>query len=117
LPDPDFIFQQHDTASPLRATLEDQNGDPVDIQAASVILRMAPIAGGTLALAGTAVVDQIGAGTATGGSMGVVHYNWPASGLSAGLYAGEWQTTYLSGTIQSFPNGDPMLILVTKDLG
>lgn len=115
--EPDFVLKRNDTASPLQAVLENSGGTPVDIQGATVLLKLAPIAGGTLIVAGTATVDQVGSGTATGGSMGAVHYNWTAADVAqAGLYAGEWEVTYLSGTVQTYPNGDFMLVSILADL-
>ena len=70
MPDPDFTIKKGDGASRLQATLENSGGTPVSVQSATVILRMAPIAGGTLTVAGTATIDQVGDGTGATGAMG-----------------------------------------------
>lgn len=118
MPSPDFTIKRNDTASSLRATLENSGGTAVNIQAATVLLKMQLIAGGgTLSYAGTATIDQVGDGSGTAGLKGQVHYDWPPTATAqAGLYAGEWEVTFSSGTVQTFPNGDPMLIAITKDL-
>lgn len=118
MPDPDFTLKKGDGASRLQATLENSGGTAITIENATVILRLAPIAGGTLSVAGTATIDQVGAGTAVGGSMGQVHYNWGATDTAtAGLYNGEWQVTFASGTVQTFPNTDPFLLAITEAIG
>ena len=115
--EPDFTLKRGDTASRLQATLQNSGGTPVTVEAATVLLKMAPIAGGTLTVAGTAVIDQVGSGTAVGGSMGCVHYNWAtADTATAGLYAGEWEVTFQSGAVQTFPNSDPFLVHIVSDL-
>jgi hypothetical protein len=117
MPDPDFVIKRNDTASRLQSTLANSGGTAVSIQNANILFKMAPISGGTLAAAGTATIDQVGDGSGTAGAMGQVHYDWTASATSqTGLYAGEWQVTFASGLVQTFPNGDPMLISITKDL-
>src|SRR6185503_17607857 len=102
-PSPDFSIKTGDTASSIYATLENSGGTPVDIQGASVIFRMAPISGGTLTVAGTAVNAQNGAGTVDG-STGDVVFNWAAAPGTAGLYLAEWEVTFAAGTIETFPN-------------
>ncbi len=115
--DPDFTIKRNDTASNIQATLENSGGTAVDIQSSTVLFKMAPLAGGTLAVAGTAVIDQVGAGTVVGGQMGVVHYVWQAGDLdTAGRYAAEWEVTFSSGAVQTFPNGDPIILDVNEDL-
>jgi len=112
MPDPDFTIKTGDTGSALQATLENSGGTPVSIQGATVLFKMIPIAGGTTVIAATATIDQISASTLTG----QVHYNWATSDVqTAGLYLGEWEVTYSSGTVQTFPNGDPFRIRINED--
>lgn len=97
--------------------MENTGGTAVSVEGATVLFKMAPISGGTLTLAGAATIDQIGAGTTVGGSMGMVHYAWLAADTAAaGLYAGEWEVTFSSGTVETFPTEDPMLIRINEDL-
>jgi len=114
MPEPDFTLKRHDTASVIQATLVNSGGTAVSVAGGSVLFKMAPISGGTLSAAGTATIEENGST-----SVGVVHYSWTvgdAAGITTGLYAGEWEVTFANGTIQSFPNSDPMLINVTSDL-
>lgn len=118
MPNPDFVIKRNDTASRIQSTLQNSGGTAVTIQGATILMKVCPIGGGgTLTLAGAGTIDQIGDGSGTAGLMGQVHYNWPATFTSqAGLYAGEWEVTFSSGTVQTFPNGDPILIAINKDL-
>ncbi len=116
MPEPDFSAKVGDTASAVYATLEDDTGTAVDIQAASVRFKMGPLSGGTLTVAANATNAQVGAGTVDG-STGNVVYNWATSDLSvADWYRAEWEVTYSNGSIQSFPNAGFMLVAVRDDL-
>ena len=112
--EPDFTLRRGDSASRLQAVLTDSAGVAVTIEGATVLLKMAPIAGGTLTVAALATVDQVGVGTATDGLMGSVHYDWQAADTAnAGLFAGEWEVTFAGGAVETFPNGDPFLVHIT----
>lgn len=113
---PDFSIKTGDTGSRIQSILENSGGTAVDILGASVIFKMGPYSGGTLIIAGTAVIDQVGAGTVDG-SRGQVHYNWPTGGVvTADWYRAEFEVTFTSGTVQSFPNDGYVTIAVTRDL-
>lgn len=117
MPEPDFTILKGDTASRIESTAENSGGTAVSVENAIVIFRMAPLSGGTLTVAGTATIDQVGAGTTVGGSMGQVHYDWTATDTAAaGWYVANWQVTFASGTVQTFPNSDPLLIAISEDI-
>lgn len=116
MPQPDFSIKTGDTASAIYATLEDANGDAVNIAGANVTFKMAPMSGGTLTVARAAVNAQVGAGTVDG-STGNVVFNWGTSDLTtADWYRAEWEATFSNGSIQTFPNDGFMLVSVTGDL-
>ena len=122
MPQPDFQIKVGDNASSIFATLEDAAGTPVDIEAATVKFRMAPISGGAAVLEAAATNAQNGSGTSDH-SVGNVSYAWvpgTAGTLgdtdTAGFYLGEWEVTYASGTVETFPNGGYVLIEVTEAL-
>lgn len=116
MPAPDFSIKTGDTGSRIQSTLENSGGTAVDISGASVIFKMGPFSGGTLSVAGTAVIDQVGAGTVDG-TRGQVHYNWPTGGVTtADWYRAEFEVTFASGTIQTFPNTGYLTVAVTRDL-
>lgn len=116
MPAPDFLIKTGDTASSIFATLENSGGTRVDIQGATVNFKMKPISGGTLYVAGTAVNAQVGAGTVLPSTKGDVTYAWASAPGTVGLYIAEWEVTYASGLVQTFPNAGYMSILVTRDL-
>ena len=118
MPEPDFTIKRGDTASRIDATMENSGGTPVSIENATVLLKLASISGGTLVIAGTAVIDQVGNGGGTAGAMGQLHFNWATADTAtlAGLYVGEWEVTFASGARQTFPNTDPFLVNITPDL-
>ena len=116
MPEPDFLIKSGDTASAVYATLENSGGTAVDIQGASVTFKMRPIGGGTLTVAAAATNAQVGAGTVDG-SRGDVIYGWAAGNTgTAGLYLAEWEVTFSSGTVQTFPNDGYSLILIKPGL-
>lgn len=117
MPTPDFEIKTGDSASHVFATLEDANGDAVDIQGSSILFKMGPLSGGTLTVAGAAVNAQNGAGTVDG-STGNVEYRWGGTAAipTADWYRAEWEVTYSNGSVQSFPNAGYMTIAVTGDL-
>ncbi len=114
MPEPDFSFKLGDTASALYATLEDSAGDPVDIEAASVRFKMGLISGVPLAIDDVAVNAQNGDGS--DGTLGDVYFAWPSLPTDAGFYQGEFEVTYTSGDVQTFPNGGYLSVYVLEDL-
>ncbi len=118
MPAPDFSIKTGDTSSSIYATLEDDTGTAVDIQAATVRFKLGPLTGGTLVVAADATNAQIGAGTVDG-STGDVVYNWGTLGAvpgTAGWYRGEWEVTFTNGAIQTFPNDGYMIVAIGEDL-
>src|SRR4051812_45924096 len=116
MPEPDFFIKTGDTGPRIQWTCENAFGTAVDVSGATPLFKARPISGGTLTIAGTATIDQVGAGTADG-SLGQMHFNWPAGGFSTGgWYLGECEVTFTSGTVESFPNGGFFVIAVTEDL-
>jgi hypothetical protein len=118
MPAPDFSIKAGDTGASLPATLENSGGTAVNIQSATILLKVGPFRGGTLTMLGAGTIDQVGDGSGgTSGLLGKVHYKWPTTGFAtADLYRGEWEVTFSSGTIQTFPNDSYFSILVTDDL-
>ena len=112
-PVPDFFLKAGDTASTISATLQDDNGDAVDLQNADVEFHMVPISGsGSPALTDTASNDQNGTGG--DGSKGQVSYSWQAGDSDvSGWYIGEWQVTYADTSVQTFPNAGSILIQIS----
>lgn len=99
MPAPDYYIKVGDTGLDLQGVVRDENGAPKDITAATVRFHMRPLAGGTVKVNAVATNSQGALGT------GAVTYSWaPVDIDTAGLFLGEWQITYASGDVQTFPN-------------
>lgn len=114
MPESDFALKLGDTSSAIQSYLENSGGTAIDIQGASVRFKMAPIAGGTVTVDDAATNAQNGDGS--DGSRGLVRYSWATIAGTAGLYLGEWETTFAGGAVQTFPNDGYILINVAEDL-
>ena len=109
--DPDFTIRQGDTLPTIRATLTTTTGAVVDLSsAASVIFKMARRPGVTPKINAAAAV--IGLPTA-----GTVEYTFLTADTDApGRYVGEWQVTFSSGAIETFPNCTYSIIRVAAQV-
>lgn len=109
MPEPEFFIKQGDTASPITAQLVDHLGAPVNISGAAVRFHMAPISGGT------ATIDQ--PATIVDAPTGQVKYTFTAPQTAeAGWYLAEWQVTFGSGAVQTFPNDGETMIAILPQL-
>ena len=99
----DFYIKTNDTSPAIQATLQDNDGNAVDISGAAVRFHM--VKRGTT----TAKVDA--AATIVSEANGQVKYNWDAADTDTeGFYLGEWEVTYSDTTVETFPNDDHMEI-------
>src|SRR4249919_519267 len=105
----DFYLNAGDTASPIFETLEDEDGNPVDIQGATVKITVTPLHGGTPTINDKSALNlQVGDGS--DGSKGQVAYGEGAAPYAggetstAGDYLYLWKVTFAGGAIQTFPN-------------
>lgn len=113
---PDFFLKVGDTGSRIQWTCEDSTGTAVDVAGSTPLFKMGPLSGGTLTVAGTATIDQVGAGTVDG-TRGQMHFAWPAGGVStADWYRAECEVTFTSGTVVTYPNDSFFIIAVTAGL-
>jgi hypothetical protein len=64
-----------------------------------------------------AVKVSLASATLVTAAAGLVKYSWAAEDVNtAGTYSGEFQVTFLSGGIQTFPNSTDISILITADV-
>lgn len=93
----DFEIKSGDTGPALIATLHDENHEPVNLNGATVTMRMRSVNGGPL------VIDS--PATIVGSPLdGNVSYQWQAGDTDeVGNYEVEWDVLYLSGQSQTFP--------------
>ena len=102
-----FYIKQNDTSPSLRATLQDANGNPVDVTGASVQFHMRS--------SGSVIVDAV-ASIVTPAS-GIVEYSWaPADTATVGSYQAEFEVTYASGAVETFPNTGYIRVRIRDDI-
>lgn len=110
MPEPDYTLRQNDSGESITATLEDSNGDAVNLTGAAVMFQLAPIAGGALVVNGAATITD-----AAGGN---VAYMWRDEDTEVpGWYLGSWRVTFSGGEVQTYPNGGYTLVQITGELG
>lgn len=106
----DFVIRQGDTAPRITGTLTDGAGDPVDVSGSTVLLH----------LHGLTVVNDLVLTASLDGDApddNVVYYDWEAGDTDeVGYYSGEWQVTFGSGQIQTFPNDGVFLLQVAEQV-
>lgn len=104
-----FYIKQNDTTPSIRATLENGNGDAVDLTGATVRFHMREIGQTTVTTDASAVLVTA--------NQGVVQYNWVADDTDAiGSFQGEFEVTYGDGTIETFPNNGYIRVEITDDI-
>lgn len=104
-----FYIKQNDTVPSIRATLQNGNGDPVDLINATVRFHMRPIGGNSAKVDAEAVVISA--------ASGIVQYNWDAANTDAvGTYHAEFEVTYPDSTIETFPNDGYITVQIIDDI-
>jgi len=103
-----FTIKQNDTSPALQATLRDANGLGVLLTGATIRLHMVPLNGGT-------TLDK--AMTIVNATQGIVRYNWVAGDTATvGTYSIEFEVTYSDGSVETFPNNDNLVVVITPEL-
>lgn len=104
----DFIIKAHDTLPSVSAALS-TGGAPLDLTSASAVEFVMRLVGGAVKVTAPATVtDSLG---------GAVRYDWvPADTSAPGEYQAEWQVTWASGGVQTFPTATYHTITVVPDL-
>lgn len=107
---PDFSIKRNDTEPPLKATLEDGDGDPVDVSGATVTFHMKE------SRSGQTVVDKP-ATLVNDGEDGQVKYSWDGEDTEdAGEYDAEFEVEYGAGGVETFPNSGFLTVEVDEDI-
>ena len=98
----EIFIKRNDTKPPVTATLA-EDGVAVDLSTASVMFNM-----GTVVAATATVVD---------GTAGTVKYDWISGDTAiAGCYPAEFEVTFADASIQTFPNDENLIVIITKDV-
>lgn len=104
-----FYIKQNDTSPAMLATLQDADGNAVNITGSAVRFHMRPI-GST-----QATIDQ--AAVIVTPLSGIVQYNWQASDTAAvGSYQVEFEVTYADASVETFPNDGYIRVEITDDI-
>lgn len=105
-----FYVKQNDTAPSIRATLKDGDDAVIDLTDATVRFHMRTI-GGT-----TAKIDSA-ASIVIPATNGIVQYDWTAADTDTiGSFQAEFEVTYSSGRIETFPNSGYIRVEITDDI-
>jgi len=114
-----FQMKVDDTGPAIQSTLRDGNGVAVDVTGAAIQFKMKmrePVRGrgGLTRLVGLKV-DA--AGAIVNGTGGIVNYTWIAGDTDApGTYDAEWEVTFASGLVESFPRPGFITVTIEGDL-
>jgi len=104
-----FYVKQNDTSPAMLATLQDADGNAIDLTSASVRFHMRPVGGGQV------VVDE--AATIVTAASGLVRYDWIAADTDTiGSYQAEFEVTYADASIETFPNDGYIRVEIIDDI-
>ena len=104
-----FKIKQNDTSPLLVVTLKDAAGNAIDLTSATVRFHMKRINQATVKVDGSAFVLDDDAGR--------VRYAWQAADTDTpGTFQGEFEVTYNTGEIETFPNDGFLAIEIIDDI-
>lgn len=109
----DFSIKRNDTDPPIRGTVADGNGNPIDLSDVVSIRFLMRI------LSDTPVNDKVAAAAEIEDiSSGLISYSWTVGDTdTSGTYVGEMEMTKTDGRIETVPNDGYTIIQITDDLG
>lgn len=104
-----FYVKQNDTSPAMLATLQDADGNAVNVTGATVRFHMRAV-GST-----TVVVDE--AATIVTAADGIVRYDWQAADTDTiGSYQAEFEVTYADSSVETFPNDGYIRVEIIDDI-
>lgn len=105
-----YNIKQNDTSPSLSVQLLDGAQQIIDLSGASAKFFMKIAGSTTIAVDAPAVI--------TNASEGRVEYEWSAGDTAiAANYQGEFQITFINGTVETFPNNKYITIRVLPEIG
>ncbi len=104
-----WYVKRNDTYGNVTEQLLDENLSPVNLTGCAVKFNM------RLKTASVAKVSA--AATIVNAATGTVRYQWQGTDTNTtGDYRAEWQVTFSSGQVQTYPNDDYITIHIINDL-
>jgi len=104
-----FTMKQNDTSPVVHATLQDGEGVAVDLTGSTVMFHMINAADGTVKIDGPTVITEP--------TNGIVWYHWLTGDTDTpGTFYVEFEVTYPSGSIETFPNNKDLTVIVKPEL-
>lgn len=104
-----FYVKQNDTSPSMLATLQDAEGNVINLNGATVRFHMRPISSQTV------TVDE--AATIVTALDGLVRYDWKAADTATiGSYQAEFEVTYADTTVETFPNDGYIRVEIISDI-
>ena len=104
-----FYIKQNDTSPAMLATLQDADGNAVNLTGATVRFHMRAVGGNEV------VVDD--AVTVVTPLSGIVRYDWSADDTDTiGSYQAEFEVTYADASIETFPNDGYIRVEIIDDI-
>lgn len=102
-------MKRNDTSPAITETLQDEDGNVIDITDSSVKFIMQDPNEDTVKISSSAEITD-----AEGGQ---VKYDWEEDDTdTAGYYLAEWEVTYSDDSVETFPNSEYISIKIYKDL-
>ena len=104
-----FYIKQNDTSPSMLATLQDADGNVIDLTATDVRFHMRKISSSEV------VVDN--AATIVTELEGLVRYDWQSGDTATiGSYLAEFEVTYADATVETFPNDGYIRVEIIDDI-
>jgi hypothetical protein len=104
-----FTIKRGDTSPSLRWELADTE---INLTGASVIFNMKRLYNGAV------VVDRASADVVTGAAIPTLGYSWRAEDTAVpGIYRAEFEITFADLSVETFPNGEYIVVNILQDLG
>lgn len=105
----EFYIKKNDTSPAMLATLQDANGNEINLTGASVRFHMRRIGKSEI------VVDD--AVSIVSASNGSVRYDFSANDTGkTGTYQAEFEVTYSDASIETFPNDGYISVVILDDI-
>ena len=104
-----FYIKRNDTSPSMLATLQDADGNAVNVTGATARFHLRAIGSDAVTVDSAAVIVSP--------SEGIVRYDWDAADTDvAGSYQAEFEVTYADASIETFPNDGYIRVNITGDI-